>query len=150
MIALSVILVVLLILVVVVAAIVMRKVQIKMAQRDCRPKWFNRYFIDPRQSRKEQREDVESGGGTSIRSRLHTRLTLINGSLYFWKPAGNDRNERAKKSAKGEAAAKQDDPYENDYDLIGSDKKAARTLSLHKKDHIYEDCDTEGILQDTP
>ncbi len=151
MIALSVILVVLLILVVVVAAIVMRKVQIKMAQRpDCRPKWFNRYFIDPRQSRKEQREDVESGGGTSIRSRLHTRLTLINGSLYFWKPAGNDRNERAKKSAKREAAAKQDDPYENDYDLIGSDKKAARTLSLHKKDHIYEDCDTEGILQDTP
>ncbi len=82
MIVLSVILVVLLILVVVVAAIVMRKVQIKMAQRDCRPKWFNRYFIDPRQSRKE-REDAEIGGDTSIRSRLHTRLTLINGSLYF-------------------------------------------------------------------
>ena len=109
------------------------------AKANCKPMWFNRYFLDPKESRKGN-SDPENGSST--RSRHNTRLTLINGSLYFWRSAGHKSKEQKKKSSLLDPTeSKNKDPEVDD-----ESKDAKEPLSLIVKGghNIYEDYEEDG------
>ena len=107
------------------------------AKANCKPMWFKRYFLDPKESRKEI-SDPENGSST--RSRHNTRLTLINGSLYFWRSAGRKSKEQKKKSSLLDPTeSKNKDPEVDDESKDVKDANEPPSLIVKDGHNIYED-----------
>ena len=102
---------------------------------------FNRHFIDPNETIRHNPNPEE---GNHTRSRLKTRLTLINGSLYLWRSIGRKGRGTASNNDEGHKNSTKVQDTEGGLQRVEENQEIMRST-----ENIYEDPSEKHIYEDT-
>jgi len=116
----------------------------KASRNSLQKKMFNKCFVDPKGTVRDKSDPEE---GDQTRSRLKTRLTLINGSLYLWRSMGTKRKDDAPPNDEGQ---KNVDIENNTYqDIENNDLQVSEsTEKFNNGKCIDEDISEKNIYED--